>query len=276
MGPLEVAAPKQDMPLRGRPHPFDRLHPALYLAELAGTALLVFCGLSIVIALSGRGSPLAGLLPDDGLRRAVTGGLFGTVGALVAISPLGRISGAHINPAVTLAFWLEGKLAWRDAVFYVIFQMLGAVLGALPLLIWGPVGRSVDFAATAPLGGVPTWLPVAGEAGCTFLLVLIIFVFAAHRRLQPFAPWTNPPLFAALVWLEAPLSGTSANPARSLGPAVIADVWHGLWVYAVGPCAGAALGVALMRLGVMRRHRPHEAKRCHFTHHPAAMLRAEG
>jgi aquaporin Z len=258
------AMKRRDLPLRGQPHPHDRLHPALYAAELAGTALLVSIGLSVVIALWGRGSPLAALLPDLGPRRAVNGFLFGSVAALVALSPLGRISGAHINPAVTLAFWLEGKIAWRDAGCYVVAQFLGAALGALPLLAWGAMGRSVDFGATLPEAGVPIWWPLLGEAGCTFLLVTVIFVTAAHPPLHPFAAPSNAPLFCLLVWLEGPLSGASANPARSFGPDLVAGLWQGQWIYAAGPCLGAALAVSALRLEVIGRHRPHAARRHHI------------
>ena len=87
--------------------PYNRLHPRLYLAEAAGTALLLFFGLSVVIAFFAPGGVLAMLLPSAALRRALAGACFGTVGALITISPLGRISGAHINPAVSFAFWLE-------------------------------------------------------------------------------------------------------------------------------------------------------------------------
>ena len=128
--------------------PYNRLHPRLYLAEAAGTALLLLFGLSVVIAFFAQGATLARLLPSAALRRALAGACFGTVGALITISPLGRISGAHINPAVSFAFWLEHKLAWRDAVGYVVAQMSGAALGAAGLLLWGAMGRSVQFAAT--------------------------------------------------------------------------------------------------------------------------------
>lgn len=264
----DAAVPEalQDHPLRGRPHPHDRLHPRLYAAEFAGTAMLVAVGLSFVILLMAPGSPMAVLLPDAPLRRATTGFLFGSTGALVAYSHLGRISGAHINPAVTFAFWLEGRLGWRDAAGYVLAQCMGGVAGAAVLLAWGGLGRSVAFGATVPAAGAPPWAPLLGEAWCTAALVALLFVMAAHRRTQRFTPLVNPPLFAFLAWLEAPLSGTSANPARSLGPAVVADVWHGFWIYVAGPCAGAALAVALLRLDATGRHRPREARQAHFRH----------
>jgi aquaporin Z len=84
--------------------------------------LLVAVGLSIVILDFGRGSPVLQLIPDAGWRRLITGFLFGTTGALIAISPLGRESGAHINPVVTLSFWLMRKLGPGVALGYVLAQ----------------------------------------------------------------------------------------------------------------------------------------------------------
>jgi aquaporin Z len=145
----DIAAIGRDRPLRGDPHPADALHPTMYLAEAFGTGLLVFGGLSVVIILNSASVPLW-LFPADGLRRAIAGTLFGSIGALIAYSPVGRISGAHINPAVTLAFWLEGKLGWRDALAYATAQCLGAVLGAAGLLLWAAIGLDADLAVTHP------------------------------------------------------------------------------------------------------------------------------
>lgn len=244
-----------DRPLHGRPAPYDRLHPKLYAAEALGTALLVAVGLSIVIAIFAPGGVIATMLPSAACRRVLAGACFGTVGALIAISPLGRISGAHINPAVSLAFWLEDKLAWRDLFGYVLAQMLGALMGAVPLLLWGQTGRELDFGATLVGGGVwPGWA-FAGELVATLALVLAIFITASHERTRALTPWTIPPLFAWLVWWEAPLSGASANPARSFGPAVISAVWSDFWIYLVAPLVGAALAVGLLRLEWLGHHR---------------------
>jgi aquaporin Z len=262
-------AVKQDRPLSGMPHPFDKLHPLMYASELLGTALLVFLGLSIVIAFWGRGAPLTALPIPPGARRLLTGFLFGSVGAAIAFSPIGKMSGAHINPAVTFAFWLEGKLRWRDASFYTLSQLIGAAFGAAALIFWGTSGASDAWGASLPMKGVPYWLPIAGEAFCSFFLVLLIFILAAHKTTQPFTPLVNPPLFAVLTWLEAPLSGASANPARSFGPQLVAWVWQDWWFYWVGPCLGAGLAVAVLRLHWLRRLRPNEARLCHFGHHGA-------
>ena len=249
-----------DRPLHGQPVPANRLHPRLYAAEAIGTALLVAFGLSIVIAVFARNSPIATWVPSAGARRALAGAGFGTVGALITISPLGRLSGAHINPAVSLAFWLEGKLAWRDLLGYVLAQMLGAVPGAMALLAWGASGRELGFGATVVGSGVPLWLAFLGETFATFALVLAIFITASHERTRAFTPWTIPPLFAWLVWWEAPLSGASANPARSFGPALISGLWSDLWIYIVAPLAGAALAIGLLRLELFGTHRVEVAR----------------
>ncbi|MGF9764922.1 MIP/aquaporin family protein, partial [Microvirga sp. 0TCS3.31] len=233
--------PSRDRPLQGSPYPSARLHPDLYLAEFIGTAILILVGVSVVILMFGQGSPVPRIIPDEGLRLFLTGGLFGSVGALIAISPIGRISGAHINPAVTLAFWLEGKLVWRDASLYILAQFAGSAVGALPLLAWGYMGQSVAFGATRPGVGVPVWAAILGEAGVTFLLILAILTTAAHPNTRRFTPLVLPAVLSVLVWLEASISGASANPARSFGPALVASVSMNPWIYIVGPSLGAIL-----------------------------------
>src|SRR5512137_1886930 len=106
------------------------------LAELIGTALLVLVGLSLVILMFGAGSPIAQVIPSEGLRRLITGFLFGTTGALIALSPVGKVSGAHINPAVTLGFCLMQKINARVALGYVVAQLVGGIAGCVPLLAW--------------------------------------------------------------------------------------------------------------------------------------------
>src|SRR5512137_2466302 len=135
-----------------------------YVAELVGTGLLVLVGLSLVIVMFGSGSPIPRVLPSEGLRRLITGFLFGTTGALIAVSPVGRISGAHINPVVTLGFLLFRKLDSRTVLGYVFAQLAGGTLGSLPLLAWGSMGRSVAFGATLPGQGYAIRTVLLGEA----------------------------------------------------------------------------------------------------------------
>ncbi len=253
----------KDRPLVGRAHP-GKWHPRLYGAELVGTGLLVGVGVSVVIGMFGRGSPMPELLPSAGLRRFVTGSLFGLVGALVGVSRVGKVSGAHINPAVTIAFLAEGKLPARDALGYVAAQFAGALLAIPVLAAWAGVGASVQFGATVPDPSRSAGWAVLGEAGVTFVMVTVIFLLAAHRRTQPLTPWSMPFLFAVMVWLEAPLSGTSANPARTLAPNLLAGDARFLWIYLLGPILGALAAVGLFRLKAMHRHHPPAARVAHF------------
>ena len=216
----------------------------LWCSELVGTALLVGVGCSLVILDFGEASPTVALLPDAAARRAITGFLFGGVGALIAISRVGKVSGAHLNPVVTLAFWLEGRMRGSVAAGYVLAQMIGGALGALPLRLWGAMGASVAYGATTP-GPAGPWVAAVGEVGATFLLVAGLLLFLGHARLRGYTPLLFPLLYALLVWTEAPLSGTSTNPARSLGPGLVSGDLQGWWVYLVGPLAGtlAAMGI---------------------------------
>ena len=211
----------------------------MFVSELVGTALLVLVGLSLVILMFGDGSPIPGVLPGEGWRRLITGFLFGTTGALIALSPVGKRSGAHINPIVTLAFRLMGKLDLRTTLGYVVAQLSGAILGALPLLAWGAMGRSVAFGATLPGAGYAIETVLLGEVITTFAMVTLLAVFLGFRRIRPFTPALFPPLYALMVYVESPISGTSTNPARSLGPAVVSGAWEGWWVYWVGPLVGS-------------------------------------
>jgi aquaporin Z len=104
----------------------------LFGAEFMGTALLVAVGLSFVILAFGQDSPMVQLIPSAGWRRLITGFLFGTTGALIALSPLGKESGAHINPVVTLAFWLMGKLRARHALGYILSATAAFHTGSIP------------------------------------------------------------------------------------------------------------------------------------------------
>jgi aquaporin Z len=200
---------------------------------------LVVIGLSLVTVMFGIGSPIAGVIPNEGVRRLITGFLFGTTGALIALSAVGKKSGAHINPIVTLGFWLMRKLDSRIAIGYVLAQFAGAVLGALPLLAWGLMGRSVAFGATLPGQGYTIQTVLLGEVTTTFAMVSLLAVFLGFRRIRPFTPAIFPLLYAVMVYAEAPISGTSTNPARSLGPAIVSGQWQGWWIYWVGPLIGA-------------------------------------
>jgi len=246
----------------------DRSTWSLYVAELLGTALLLVGGLSAVIVVVSPTSPLAALALPGWLARGIAGALFGLTGSLVTVSALGRHSGAHLNPAMTLAFLMERKISPSHAAWYVVGQLLGAVGGAAVVLAWGPWGEPLRYGATTPAHGLDPWLAVTLEALCTLVLVGTVFVFLGRPRLRRFTPWTMSPMYAVMVSLEAPWTGTSTNPARTLGPALVTGTWHGFWVYLVGPALGAAAGVGLARALGRGERRVDQARIAAHPHDP--------
>ena len=208
---------------------------------------MLFIGVSAVAFMWSPGSPVP-VVSNGALRRLLTGILFAGGATAVVYSPLGQISGGHINPAVTLAFWRLGKVPARDAVIYVVMQFAGAFAGAYAAgLAWGPLTTGVQYAATVPGDGYSQAGAFAAETAITFLLVFLIFVCVNKPRIAPKTGLLAGSLVALLVMIEAPVTGTSLNPARTLAPAVLAPNYTALWVYFAGPAAGALLAVAAFR-----------------------------
>jgi aquaporin Z len=226
-------------------------HFTEWACELAGTAIMVGFGLSAVAFDFGAGSPVATLIPDHSLRLLLTGMLFAGGGALVTISPLGRRSGAHLNPAVTIGFWLTGHVRGLDVLGYIVSQLIGGILGAAAMaVVWGPMAASVNYGRTLPGPAVTPLAATAIEAVMTAILASVIFGFVSWRRTAkwtPLAVWVTVTL---LVWLGAPYTGTSLNPARSLGPDVVAHDLTLYWVYVVGPLVGASAAALAVRFAL--------------------------
>jgi aquaporin Z len=235
-----------------------------------GTGLLLMIGLSLVILMFGSGSPMVTLIPTIWVRQIITGFLFGGTGALISLSPISRPSGAHFNPAVTMAFWLYRKIDSRTALIYILGQLTGAVIGCIPLLLWGQVGNSISFGATLPGEGYSVNTVLLGEIITTFTMVSLLIVFIGFRQIRAFTPALFPFLYSIMVPLESAISGTSTNPARSFGPSVISGQWPGWWIYWIGPLIGALL--ASIACSVLAK-RITQAKLYHFDSDHPGLLR---
>ena len=223
-------------------------------AEFVGTAWNVFVGLSAVVFNFAPGLPGSRLIPDASLRLWVTGLVFAGSGSLYTISPWGRLSGSHINPSVTLAFTAVGKLRWHDTLGYLAAQFAGGTFGAgLLALVWGSHAATVGGGVTAPGAGHTIADAFWAELLMTFFYGLAIFFFVSKRSLMRWTPLMNWLVVAGLVWLGAGVSGTSLNPARSFGPALVTGTWHAQWIYAVAPPAGALLAAAVWQLVGIRK-----------------------
>ncbi len=205
---------------------------------------MLFIGISAVALMWAPGSPMP-TMSNPMLRRLATGILFAGGATLVVYSPLGQRSGGHINPAVTLAFWRMGQVSTRDAVAYVIAQFAGALVGAFAAgLAWRELTPAIQYAVTIPGDGYSTLFALVAETIITFLLVFTIFVCVNKPSIAPRTGIIAGALVALLVMVEAPVSGTSLNPARSLGPAIMVPLYRDIWIYFVGPCIGAVIAVA--------------------------------
>ncbi len=125
---------------------------------------------------------------------------------------------------------------------YIFSQVTGACIGAYALLIWKGWGASVSYGASVP-GEKGVWIAFLGEMITSFLLIAGIFFFSGHGLLRKYTPYMIPFLFCIMVGMEGGISGTSTNAARSLGPALIANIWTAHWVYWTAPFAGSILAV---------------------------------
>ena len=220
---------------------------ALYLCEFVGTAWMLFFGVSAVALMWGTGSPVP-VIESDVLRRFVTGLFFAGGATAVVYSPIGQKSGAHINPAVTLAFWRLGKFPACHVMPYIIAQVLGAIAGVwLASIAWGEWLRSVQYAATLPGTGWHWFAALIAEIASTFALVFLIFVCVNKPSVAARTGLLAGSLVVLLVTVEAPISGTSLNPARSMAPALFVPLLQHQWLYFVGPIAGALLATLAYR-----------------------------
>ena len=206
-----------------RPRPWF----APYLAEALGTFALVFAG---------PGAQAVNVASGGGVSGVGVGMSFGLI-VMAMIFALGHISGCHINPAVTIAFRLIGRVGNLGAVCYIVAQLVGAVVASFAVI--AIVGDDGEAGASRPhINGAEAAL--VSEIILTFFLVFVIFAVATDHRAQgAFAAVAIGGYvgFAATGW--GPVANASMNPARSFGPAVAANVWEAHWVYWVGPIVGA-------------------------------------
>ncbi|MFW3172857.1 MIP/aquaporin family protein [Geodermatophilus sp. CPCC 206100] len=227
------------------------------VAELIGTYFLVLAGTAVATAaVIGRSIAGAGL---DSLAVALAFGL-----SLVAlVNALGHVSGCHLNPAVTLALAATGTFPWRYVPSYLAAQLVGAVCAALT--VWslhGGAGREqAVLGATLPVDGVSSVGVLAIEAVVTFFLVLTIVSVATDSRVpKASAGLAVGFTLAACVLIAGPLSGGAVNPARALGPMIVAGRFDAAWAYVLGPVLGGVLAAFVYARFLGEGREPAEAE----------------
>jgi aquaporin Z len=163
---------------------------------------------------------------------------------------MGAVSGAHLNPAVSIAFALRGDFPWKRVPFYIVAQFIGAVLATL--LLWAMIGKQGTAGLTLPGPGISTTTALLWEMILTTGLVSVILGTASGAQALGAIAAIGVGSYIALAGLwGSPVSGASMNPARSLGPALVLDDWTSWWAYLIGPIAGGiiAVGIAVVLRG---------------------------
>jgi MIP family channel proteins len=219
----------------------DPIMPAA-LAELVGTFILVFGGTAVAVAAI-LSHPTAGAAYDS-LAVALAFGL-----ALAAVvAAVGHVSGAHVNPAVTLGMASTGKFPWKSVPYYLGAQLVGAMLGAVGTWIafGGPGRTEANLAATYPAQGVGDLQAFLLEILITFILVFVVVSVATDDR----APAAIAPIavgfaLAVGVFIAGPVTGGAVNPVRALGPMLVAGDLTSAWLYILGPIIGGVLAAFL-------------------------------
>ena len=206
-----------------------------YAAETLGTFILVFAGTGAVVV-----NDLTGAVTHVGV--AITFGLV----VMALIYALGDVSGAHLNPAVTIGFWASRRLPGRRVLPYVLCQLAGALLASL--LLRATFGNRASLGATLPLSGAAGQSFVL-EVVLTFILMFVVLcVSTGPKEVGTMAGIAVGGVVGLEAMFAGPVCGASMNPARSLGPALVSGNLSHLWVYLTAPVVGAAVAVPCWRL----------------------------
>ena len=235
-----------------------------YAIEALSLGLFMLSATIFATLLQHPASPISTWRVSPLTRRGVMGVAMGVTAMAIIYSPLGRRSGAHMNPALTLTYLRLGKLSARDAIGYVIGQFaggLGGILVADRVLRNLPAHPAVNFIATVPGPGGAA-LAFVAEGAISFGMMLLVLTATNSARLSRFTGLLAGALVAIYISFEAPISGMSMNPARTFGPALLAHTGASLWIYFVAPPLGMLAAAELFV-----RHRSLAHVRCAKLYH---------
>jgi len=220
------------------------VNPRNWFAEGVATYCLVFFGpLSVILSVAAFGD---GLSTEAIIMISLAHG--SAIGLMVYA--FGHVSGAHINPAVTIPMIITKKISPADGAGYITFQLIGGIVAAFTLLMTLPeLGAQVNFGTQAPgeLINNSAISAVGLEMIFTFFLVTVIFMTAVHKKAAAGIQGLSIGGMVFLLHLVGvPLTGASMNPARTLGPAIVSGFWEFHWVYWVGPIIGGIIAGLIM------------------------------
>lgn len=242
-----------------------------YLAEAAGLGAFMVSACAFAALLFHPASPVVSSVESETTRRVLMGAAMGLTNVLLVYSPWGMRSGAHNNPSVTLTFYRLSKVKGADALFYVLAQFAGGVLGVVVAsLVFRELlaDAKVNYVVTVP-GSFGVAAAFAAEVFISFVLMSVVLRASNHALLARWTGLLAGLLVAVYIGVESPVSGMSMNPARTFGSALSARVWTALWVYFTAPLAGMLLAAEVFartgsRASCAKLHH-HNRKRCIFN-----------
>jgi aquaporin Z len=248
-----------------------REHWPEYACEALELCLFMISAGFFTILLEHPGSPVTQTIVDPFLRRMLIGIAMGSTAIAIVFSPLGKRSGAHFNPAVTLTFWRLGKVKGWDAFFYVVAQFVGGVAGVAIVAFFAHdtmAHPAVNFVATLP-GPHGTGVAFAAELLIAFVLMTTVLIVSNTPHLARFTGIFAGCLVATYITFEGPLSGMSMNPARTFGSAFTGHLWTSLWVYFTAPVLAMQLAALFYtrskRTVYCAKYHHHNRHRCIFN-----------
>ncbi len=227
----------------GTPSPRARHHLTEYAAEAFGLGLFMLSACGFAVLLYHPASPASGWPVPPFWRGALMGLAMGLTAVLNIYSPWGRRSGAHLNPAVTLAFWRLGKVRGADVPGYIVAQLAGGLAGvAVALLLLGQrvADPAVNYVVTVP-GPWGLGAALAAELALSFTLLFLVLWISSSARWARYTGVVAGLLVALFITFEAPVSGMSINPARTIASAAWSPGMEPLWPYFVAPVTGMAV-----------------------------------
>lgn len=224
----------------------QRKHISRYFDEALGLGIFMFSAGFFDMLIDHPGLPVRQALHSDMLRRFLIGLSMGLTGLYIFTSRFGKVSGAYINPSVTLVRFLLGDIDIKDGVFYILFQCAGGAAGMYAVYLLFPsliAHPSINYIVTTPMAGLLVAFVMEFIISC--ILIMVVLFSSASKAWARYTPYFVASLITIYITLEAPFSGMSMNPARTFASAIVAGNWTAFWLYCIAPTLGMLAGAVV-------------------------------
>jgi len=227
-----------------------------YLIEAWALGMFMVSASLFVILVEHPALPIKDRIESAVLRRLIIGFAMGLTAVLIIYSKWGKRSGAHMNPAVTLTFYMLHRISFQDTFWYILFQFVGGFFG-VAIFKWfffnylsNPV---VNFVVTIP-GAQGNWSAFGTEFILSIIIIVTVLFSSNSKKIAPFTGYLVGIFLTLAITFTAPLSGMSINPARTVASALAANVWNGWWIYFISPVSAMLLGGYFYRFWYRKKH----------------------